>query len=397
MQHLLTLEEKCDMKVPFLDLKAAYLELATEINAAVTGTLASGEYILGNEVEAFEQEFANYCGAKQCVGVGNGFDALVLALRALSIGTGDEVIVPSNTYIATWLAVSQCGAFPIAAEPHPETFNIDTARLEEKVTPRTKAIIPVHLYGQPADLDPILDIARKYNLRIIEDAAQAHGAHYKGRRLGAHGNAVCWSFYPGKNLGAIGDAGDITTDDENLADELRMLRNYGSREKYIHLTKGVNSRLDPIQAAVLRVKLTCLDDWNRRRTQYADAYLEAFRDSVFVLPHVPEWAAPVWHLFVVRCPYRDAFQRALTARGIGTLIHYPIPPHRQVAYADRGYGKDSLPIAEAMSGQVLSLPIGPHLGDRGISLVIDAVNRSRELLTVPINPSERFIAPDTKP
>ena len=230
------------MKVPFLDLNAAYLELAPEINAAVTRALASGWYILGSEVEAFEQEFANYCGAKHCVGVGNGLDALVLALRALEVGTGDEVIVPSNTYIATWLAVSQCGAVPVAVEPHPETFNIDPARIEEKVTPRTKAIVPVHLYGQPAHLDPILDIARKYNLRIIEDAAQAHGARYKGRRLGAHGNAVCWSFYPGKNLGAIGDAGAITTDDGGLADELRMLRNYGSREKYIHLMRGVNSR-----------------------------------------------------------------------------------------------------------------------------------------------------------
>lgn len=368
------------MKIPFLDLKAAYLELAPEINAAVTRALGSGWYILGSEVEAFEHEFANYCGAKHCVGVGNGLDALVLALRALEVGTGDEVIVPSNTYIATWLAVSQSGAVPVAVEPHPDTFNIDPARIEEKVTPRTKAIIPVHLYGQPAHLDPILDIARKYNLRIVEDAAQAHGARYKGRRLGAHGNAVCWSFYPGKNLGAIGDAGAITTDDIGLADELRMLRNYGSREKYVHLAKGINSRLDPIQAAVLRVKLARLDDWNKRRAQYADAYLDAFRDSVFVLPHVPEWADPVWHLFVVRGLHRDALREALTARGIGTLIHYPIPPHRQLAYADGRNGKDSLPIAEAMAGQVLSLPIGPHLGDQGISLVIDAVNRSHELV-----------------
>ena len=328
------------MKIPFLDLKAAYLELAPEINAAIARVLATGWYILGSEVEAFEQEFANYCGAKHCIGVGNGLDALALALRALEIGTGDEVIVPSNTFIATWLAVSHCGAVPVAVEPHPETFNVDPARIEEKVTPRTKAIIPVHLYGQPADLDPILDIARKYNLRIIEDAAQAHGARYKGRRLGAHGNAVCWSFYPGKNLGAIGDAGAITTDDGGLADELRMLRNYGSREKYVHLMKGVNSRLDPIQAAVLRVKLTRLDDWNNRRAQCAGDYLEAFRDSAFMLPHIPQWADPVWHLFVVRCLDRDALQGALTARGIGTLIHYPIPPHRQVAYADRGYGKD---------------------------------------------------------
>jgi dTDP-4-amino-4,6-dideoxygalactose transaminase len=368
------------MKVPFLDLNAAYLELAPEINAAAARTLASGWYILAGEVEAFEQDFASYCGAKHCIGVGNGLDALVLALRALEVGTGDEVIVPSNTFIATWLAVSQCGAVPIAVEPHPDTFTMDPARIEEKVTPRTKAIIPVHLYGQPAHLDPILDIARKYNLRVIEDAAQAHGARYKGRRLGAHGNAVCWSFYPGKNLGAMGDAGAITTDDGGLADELRMLRNYGSRERYVHLIKGVNSRLDPVQAAVLRVKLTRLDDWNSRRALYAAAYLEAFRDSVFALPHVPEWADPVWHLFVVRCLQRDALQVALTARGIGTLIHYPIPPHRQVAYADQGYGKNSLPIAEAMAGEVLSLPIGPHLGDQGMSLVIDAVNHSCKLL-----------------
>lgn len=368
------------MNVPFLDLKAAYLELALEIDAAAARTLASGWYILGAEVDAFEQEFAGYCGAGHCVGVGNGLDALVLALRALHIGLGDEVIVPSHTYIATWLAVSQCGAIPVPVEPAPNTFNIDPARIEEKVTARTRAIMPVHLYGHPADLDPILDIARRYNLRVIEDAAQAHGARYKGRRLGAHGDAVCWSFYPGKNLGAVGDAGAVTTDNPTVADELRKLRNYGSSEKYVHEIRGVNSRLDPIQAAVLRVKLAHLDTWNQRRKQHAAAYLEALRDCGVELPHVSEWADPVWHLFVVRSLRRRALQEKLAAQGVGTLIHYPIPPHHQEAYADQGYDKGSFPIAEAMAQEVLSLPMGPHLGEQGRSIVIDAVKRLSAIL-----------------
>ena len=318
--------------------------------------------------------------AKHCIGVGNGLDALVLALRALGVVTGDEVIVPSNTFLATWLAVSQCGAVPVAVEPHPETFNIDPARIEEKVTPRTKAIIPVHLYGQPAHLDPILDIARKYNLRIVEDAGPSARRPLQGTPSWRTWQRGLLELLPRQKSRRYRRR-------RRHHDRRRRLGRRASDAAQLRLTREIHSsgegaqqQLDPIQAAVLRVKLARLDEWNRRRTQYAAAYLEAFRDGVLAPPQVPEWADPVWHLFVVRCLRRDVLQEALTAQGIGTLIHYPIPPHRQVAYADQGYGKGSLPIAEAMAGQILSLPIGPHLGDRGISLVIDAINRSRKLL-----------------
>ncbi len=246
---------------------------------------------------------------------------------ALDIGPGDEVIVPSNTYIATWLAVSQCGATPVPVEPDERTYNLDPNRIEAAITPRTKAILPVHLYGQPADLDPILAIARQHGLRVLEDAAQAHGARYKGRRIGGHGDAVAWSFYPGKNLGALGDGGAVTTNDPEIADRLRVLRNYGSRVKYVNEVQGVNSRLDPLQAAILHVKLRHLDDWNARRAAIAAHYREGLAATGLILPHVPAWAEPVWHLFIVRHPQRDALQRHLHEAGIGTLIHYPIPPH----------------------------------------------------------------------
>lgn len=348
------------MKVPFLDLHAAYLELKPEIDAAIARVLDSGWYILGPEVDAFEEEWAAYCGASHAVGVGNGLDALTLALRALEIGPGDEVIVPSNTYIATWLAVSAVGATPVPVEPNPYTYNIDPALIPAAITPRTKALLPVHLYGQPADLDPILAIARTHNLAVVEDAAQAHGARYKGRRIGAHGDVVCWSFYPGKNLGALGDAGAITTNRADLADRIRTLRNYGSKEKYVNEVKGVNSRLDPLQAAVLRVKLKVLDDWADRRCRIANLYTEGLAaDSELTLPHVPDWADPVWHLYVIRTAIRGALQARLTEAGIGTLIHYPIPPHRQEAF--NGKLNYRLPIAERLSEEVLSLPIGPHL------------------------------------
>lgn len=347
--------------IPFLNLKAAYLELKSEIDDAVARVLDSGWYILGPEVEAFEGAYAHYCGAAHCVSVANGLDALVLALRAMEVGPGDEVIVPSNTYIATWLAVSQCGATPVPVEPDEATYNIDPARIEAAITPRTKAILPVHLYGQPADLDPILDLARGHGLKVLEDAAQAHGARYKGRRIGAQGDAVAWSFYPGKNLGALGDAGAVTTDDPALADRIRLLRNYGSRVKYVHEARGVNSRLDPLQAAVLRVKLDHLDAWNTRRKQLAAAYLEGLAGTGLRLPQAPTWADPVWHLFVVRSPRRDVLQAEMISAGVGTLIHYPIPPHRQAAYADLGYAAGAFPLAERMAGEVLSLPMGPHL------------------------------------
>jgi dTDP-4-amino-4,6-dideoxygalactose transaminase len=358
------------MSIHFLDLQAAYLELQPEIDSAIKRVLDSGWYILGEEVDAFEQEYATYCEAKHCVGVANGLDALHLALLGLGVGAGDEVIVPSNTYIATWLAVSQCGATPIPVEPNAATYNIDPARIEAAITPRTKVILPVHLYGQPADMDPILVIARKHGLKVLEDGAQAHGARYKGKRLGAHGDVVAWSFYPGKNLGAFGDGGAITTDDPEMADRIRVLRNYGSRVKYVNDVRGFNSRLDPIQAAALRVKLKVLDTWNARRAVIASRYQTELKSTGLILPFVPDWAELAWHLYVVQNPQRDTLQKTLGEEGIGSLIHYPIPPHLQQAYASAGYVKGQFPIAEQIANQCLSLPIGPHLDEASASAVI---------------------------
>lgn len=364
--------------IPFLDLHATYSELKQEIDDAIQRSLSSGYYIGGPEVEAFEAEFAQYCEAAHCATVGNGLDALTLALRALDIGPGDEVIVPSNTFIATWLAVSQCGAVPIAVEPIEDTCNIDPMQIETAITPRTRAIIPVHLYGQPADLTPILDIARRHGLRVIEDAAQAHGAKYHGRRIGAHGDIVTWSFYPGKNLGAFGDGGAITTNDAQLHNRIMLLRNYGSKVKYVHEVQGVNSRLDPLQAAVLRVKLRYLDVWHERRQAIAQRYLSGLQASKrLMLPQAPTWATCAWHLFVVRTPDRDVLQQQLQDAGIQTLIHYPAPPHRQQAYAGLypSSGQDPFPVATQIGKQVLSLPIGPHLGTAAAEQVIETVNQ----------------------
>lgn len=363
------------MNIPFLDLGAAYREIKAEIDAAVHRVLASGWYILGPEVEAFEAEWAVFCGADHAVGVANGLDALILALRALGIGDGDEVIVPSNTYIATWLAVTAVGARPAPVEPDPLTHTIDPSRIADAITPATRAILPVHLYGQPADMDAILAVAQRHGLAVVEDAAQAHGARYKGRRIGAHGDVVCWSFYPGKNLGALGDAGAVTTNRADLADRIRVLRNYGSRVKYVNEVQGVNSRLDPIQAAVLRVKLKHLDAWTDRRRAIAAAYAEGLGDSGLVLPSAPEWAEPVWHLYVVRSADRDGLQARLTEAGVGTLIHYPIPPHMQAAYATLGIAPDALPIARQLAYEVLSLPIGPHLGLSALTRLLTNVCR----------------------
>jgi len=362
------------MNVPFLELRAQQLELRAELEEAFQRVLDSGCYILGPKVDAFENEYAQYCGARHCIGVGNGLDALHLALRAMDVGPGDEVIVPSNTYIATWLAVSHCGATPVPVEPDARTFNIDPARIEVAITPRTRVILPVHLYGQPADLDAILAIARKHALRVLEDAAQAHGACYKGRRLGAHGDAVAWSFYPGKNLGAMGDGGAVTTDDAQIAERVRVLGNYGSREKYVNDVKGYNSRLDPLQAAILRVKLAHLDEWNERRSTIAQRYQQGLADCGLTLPQVQDWADPAWHLYVVQYPQRDALQRALTDAGVGTLIHYPIPPHRQQAYAPAGWKQGAFPIAERMAAEVLSLPIGPQLQFEQVDSVIASIH-----------------------
>jgi len=369
------------MKIPFLDLGAAYCELQTDIDAAVARSLASGYYIGGPEVEAFEGEFATYCGAAHAVGVANGLDALHLALRAMEEGPGDEVIVPSNTYIATWLAVSQCGATPVPVEPDVHTSNIDPTRIEAAISPRTKVILPVHLYGQPADLDPMLAIARKHGLRVLEDAAQAHGARYKGKCLGAHGDVVAWSFYPGKNLGAMGDGGAVTTNDAQLADRIGVLRNYGSRVKYVNEVKGYNSRLDPLQAAILRVKLAHLDEWNARRGAIAARYQQGLTGCGLTLPFVPDWAEPAWHLYVVQHPQRDALQKALATVGIGTLIHYPIPPHLQSAYADLSYHRGTFPISEKIHNEVLSLPIGPSMSLNDAEQVIQAVQSSADSLS----------------
>ena len=361
------------MRVPFLDLQAAYLELKAEIDDAVRRVLDSGWYILGPEVEAFEREFAIYCEAEHAVGVANGLDALHLALRAMVAGPGDEVIVPSNTYIATWLAVSHAGATPVPVEPVEETYNLDPLRIEAAITPRTKVILPVHLYGQPADLDPILEIAHRRGLRVLEDAAQAHGARYKSRRIGSHGDAVAWSFYPGKNLGALGDGGAVTTNDPEIADRIRVLRNYGSQVKYVNEAQGFNSRLDPLQAAILRVKLRHLEEWNTRRKAIAVQYLEGLAGAGLALSHVPSWADPSWHLFVVRHPRRDTLQRRLAEAGIGTLIHYPTPPHKQRAYAGAGFKAGAFPLASRIADEVLSLPMGPHLIAGQVAAAIAAV------------------------
>ena len=373
-------------RVPFLDLRASYLELKPQIDAAILRVADSGQYILGQEVASFEAKWASYCEAKFCVGVGNGLDAIELALRAVGVGPGDEVIVPSNTYIATWLAVDRCGAIPIPVEPDFLTLNIAAEKIEDAVSERTRAIVPVHLYGSPANLDPILEVARKHELKVVEDAAQAHGARYKGQRIGAHGDAVAWSFYPGKNLGALGDGGAVTTNNEDVADRVSLLRNYGSRQKYVHEVVGVNSRLDPIQAAVLGVKLEFLDEWNSRRKELARQYLHHLRASLssdnprehrppqlIALPHIPDYADPVWHLFPVRVQDRDVLQSKLReVHGVETIIHYPISPAEQQAFSAMPAERQSRSTA-VLSRELLSLPIGPHLKPSEVSTVLDSL------------------------
>lgn len=361
------------MSVPFLDLGAAYKELQSEIESVVCASMQTGRYILGPEVEAFEYDFAAYCEAVYCVGVANGLDALTLALRAMDVGPGDEVIVPSHTFIATWLAVSHCGATPVPVDLYEATFNIDPSLIDAAITPRTRVILPVHLYGQPVDLDPIMAIAKKHKLRVLEDGAQAHGARYKGKRIGGHGDVVAWSFYPGKNLGALGDGGAVTTNDPALAERIKVLRNYGSSVKYVNEEQGYNSRLDPIQAAVLGVKLKYLDEWNARRAEIAGQYNEAFVGAGISLPVVPDWAEPAWHLYVIRSHERDKLQHYMSERGIGSLIHYPIPPHLQLAYASLGYKRGDFPIAETTANEVLSLPMGPQLHYADVGAVCKAL------------------------
>ncbi|PTU67285.1 erythromycin biosynthesis sensory transduction protein eryC1 [Chromobacterium sp. Panama] len=356
-------------RVPFLDLSAAYHELRDELEDALLRAARSGFYIGGEEVALFERAFAAHSGSAHCIGVGNGLDALRLSLLALEAGPGDEVIVPSNTFIATWLAVSQCGATLVPVEPNPDSHLITADGIAAALTPRTKVILPVHLYGQPAEMGPIMDLARRHGVKVVADAAQAHGARYRGQAIGGLADLSTWSFYPSKNLGALGDGGAVTTNDPILAERVRMLGNYGSREKYLFELPGMNSRLDPLQAAVLRVKLTYLEEWNARRQRIAQRYIDELSNGEWRLPNTAADADPVWHLFVLRHPQRDVLQRQLRTQGVETLIHYPLPPHRQQAY--RGaWPADAFPVANQLSAEVLSLPIGPQLSDDHVSHVI---------------------------
>jgi dTDP-4-amino-4,6-dideoxygalactose transaminase len=359
------------MQVPFLDLGRLHQSIRAPLDAAYHRVMDSGWFIMGPELEAFETEFAQYCEVKHCIGVGNGLEALHLLLRAYGIGPGDEVIVPSNTFIATWLAVTQCGAIPMPVEPDVNTHNIDPALIAAAITPRTRAIMPVHLYGQPADMDTINEIAAKHGLIVIEDAAQAQGARYKGRRAGSLSHAAGTSFYPGKNLGALGDGGAVLTSDDAIADKVRQLRNYGSKIKYQHDLAGYNSRLDEMQAAFLRVKLAVLDDWNARRREIADQYSSLLGTSGIALPYVPGYAEPVWHLYVIRSKQRDALKAHLEQQGVSTVIHYPIPPHRQACYQD--FKGCNWPVAEALAEEVLSLPMFSALDATEVEHVAAAV------------------------
>jgi len=360
-------------RVPFLDAGAGYRELRAELDAAYARVMESGWYVLGEEVEAFEREFAAYCGATHCVAVASGLDALTLTLRALDVGPGHEVLVPAHTFVATWLAVSAAGARPVPVDADAATGNLDAARLSGAVGRRTRAVVPVHLYGRPADVDAVRAAAG--GVPLVEDAAQAHGARLRGARAGSLGDAAAFSFYPGKNLGAFGDGGAVVTSDAALAERLRLERNYGSPRKYVHDTKGVNSRLDPLQAAFLRVKLRHLDAWNDRRRAIAERYLAAIerRPGVIELPPAGGDAEPAWHLFVVRSERRDELQEHLRGAGVETLVHYPVPPHRTGAYASDGPWPD-LPVADRLADTVLSLPIGPQLDDASVERVVDAAN-----------------------
>jgi len=359
------------MAVPFFDLAQVHESIREPLDAAYRRVLESGWFIMGPELEAFESEFAQYCEVKHCVGVGNGLDALHLLLRAFDIGPGDEVLVPSNTFIATWLAVTECGAIPVPVEPNIATHNMDPARISSAITSRTRAIIPVHLYGLPADMDPIKAIATQCGLIVIEDAAQAHGARYRGRCVGSIGHAAATSFYPGKNLGALGDGGAVLTNDDAIAGKVRRLRNYGSEVKYRHDLAGHNSRLDEMQAAFLRAKLPVLDQWNARRREVAAQYSKMLAGADIVLPLAPEYAEPVWHLYVIRSKRRDALRAYLEQQGVATVVHYPTPPHRQACYQE--YKEHELPIANMLAGEVLSLPMSPMLNAEAAGYVTRAI------------------------
>ena len=362
------------MKVPFVSFLPLERELDAELRASFERVYVRSWYIEGQEDEAFEQAFAAYCGVRHCVGVGNGLDALMLILKALGIGPGDEVLVPSNTYIATALAVTYVGALPVFVEPNIRTFDLDPARIEEKITDRTRAIMPVHLYGQACDMDPVMAAAKKHGLYVVEDCAQAHGATYKGQKVGSFGDAAGFSFYPGKNLGALGDAGAVVTDSDEIAKAVRALGNYGSDYKYHHILKGHNSRLDELQAAFLSAKLPHLDRMNEERRRIAARYSAEIRNPKITLPLVLPDCVPVWHIYGVRCRERDALEKHLNERGIGTNKHYPIPMHRQECYRDLGLNQGALPIAEEISATELSIPMYYGMTNAEIQYVIDALN-----------------------
>ena len=362
------------MNVPFVSFLPMEHELDKDLRAAFERVYTRSWYIEGVEDESFEKDFAKYCTVNYCVGTGNGLDALMLPLKALGIKAGDEVIVPSNTYIATALAVTYVGATPVFVEPDIRTFNINPLNIEAAITDKTKVIMPVHLYGQACDMDPIMEIARKYNLYVVEDCAQAHGATYKGKKIGSFGDAAGFSFYPGKNLGALGDAGATVSDDEDLIKRVRALGNYGSDYKYHHIFKGNNSRLDEMQAAFLAAKLPHLEKMNRERRRIASKYLDGIKNPEIVLPYVIEGAMPVWHIFGIRCKRRDELEAFLKSKGIGTNKHYPIPMHLQECYKDLGYKKGDFPIAEEISRTELSLPMYYGMTEREVQYVNDKVN-----------------------
>jgi len=361
------------MNIPFVDLQAQYQALKPEMDAAVLAVMQRGDFILGGAVAEFEREFADYCGAKYAVGVDSGYSALELIIRACGIGPGDEVITAANTFIATTLAISNAGATPVLVDIDADTYNIDPARIEAAITPRTRAIMPVHLYGQPVDMDPILAIARKHGLLVFEDAAQGAGARYKGRTVGSLADAAGFSFYPGKNLGAYGDGGAVVTNNHEIAEKVRLLRNIGQKVKYYHEVKGFNNRLDTMQAAVLRVKLPHLDAWNASRRRAAATYAELLADLPMVTPVTAEDVEHIFHLYVVRVHNREALMEHLRQLGVATGLHYPIPIHLQPAYGELGYKRGDFPITEAFAETILSLPIFPELDDDKVAYVVDGI------------------------
>lgn len=369
------------MKIPFYDLKAVNSRYREELLGSLTEVFDSGYLILGDQVEAFEQEFAEYCGTKYAVGVGNGLDAIYFILSALDIGPGQEVIVPSNTYIATWLAISRTGATIVPVEPDPTTYCIDPARIEEKITSKTRAILPVHLYGKVADMTAINAIAEKHNLFVVEDSAQAHGGGIANKKVGNHSTASAFSFYPSKNLGALGDGGAVTTNSQEIADKVRLLRNYGSEKKYFNKVLGWNSRLDEMQAGVLRVKLQKLDDENQERISIANSYVTQLSSTLPQgLPATFAGIEHVWHLFVVQHPQRDRLREELLKQGVETMIHYPVAPHMQTCYSELGFKEGSFPISEQIHRDVLSLPLWPGMSENQIEKVVDSVKISVKAL-----------------